>query len=234
MDIRKAIEIEKHYLECRIKGEHPYHLAEKIRKCGFTKLEDYYEKKKNYLFSQLNFEYIETTQEKCLKDVFKAIEERKTCFLFADTEKTFVFNGTAKLNKDYCNKYDIPVYPIETRGGTIISSVGDLSLGICCPKSIGIDRKYILNEIKDILQRYTKLSVTVNGNDILVDGKKVIGSSSYSKNEVFMFVCHISFNDNKKLISNICITSKVSKEVGYIDFMTNKQFRQEVSKWLQT
>ena len=37
-DIIKAIEIEKHYLECRMKNEYPFNLIDKIKECGFENL----------------------------------------------------------------------------------------------------------------------------------------------------------------------------------------------------
>lgn len=233
-DINKAIEYEKEYQAARVNGEYPFHLVDKIKECGFESIKEYHELKKTHQFEQLNFEYIETNPRECLKDVFKVMALGKTCFLFSDTDETFVFNGNANYNQDYCLNHNIPIYPIQTSGGTIVSSKGDLSFGVCCPKTNGIDRNYVLNGLKNVLQKHTAAIVTVDGNDILVGDKKVIGSASYWQNNVFMFVCHISFCDNTELISNICITSKVGKTVGYIDFMTREEFKQGVSEWLLT
>ena len=234
MDIQKAIQYEKTYQEARVKWEYPYHLIDKIQECGFETIKDYRTQKTKYLFESLEFLYIPTTQYECLNDVFKVIKEKTTCFLFADTEQTFIYHGTADYNKDYCTNNNILIYEIQTDGGTIISTEGDLSLGICCPIIPGVDAQYILNQLKNILQKHTHLLVEVKRNDILVNNKKILGSSTYPKEDMLMFVCHVSFKDNQELISNICVSNKIGKEVGYIDFLSREKFKQEVSEWLLT
>ena len=232
-DIIKAIEIEKTYLDCRLKGEYPFHLVDKIKECGFEDISEYFNEKRKHQLTNINFEYIEKEPKECITEVLHMIDEKVTGILFVDTDSLFIFNGNSEYNEEYCNKNSIPVYPIYTNGGTIVSQAGDFSLGVCCPNNIKIDATFILNCIKDILQKYTNKVITIEGNDLLVDGKKVSGSAVYDKDEMFMFVAHFSFNDSINLINNICKPNKIGKTVGYIDFIDREIFKKEVKSWLQ-
>jgi len=235
-DIIKAIEVEKEYLECRMKNEEPFHLVDKIKECGFEDLNDYFVIKKMYSFGRMNFQFIEKDPVDCIEEVLRMINENVTGVLFVNSNETFVFNGSKgenSFNEDYCIENNIPIYPIQTGGGTIVSTTGDFSLGICVPKDTGINTLFILNRLKNILTKYTDKNIVIDNNDILVDGKKVCGSAIYSYNGMFMFVGYFSFNDKSELIRNICANSNSIKEPSYIDFMLRDDFRNEVTAWLQ-
>ena len=232
-DIVKAIEKEKDYLAYKMQGQEPFHLIDAIKKCGFKSLNEYFSAKSEFEFSQAAFKYIERQPVECISEVLNMIDTKTQGVLFVDSNETFVFNGTANYNKQYCNDHNIPVYPIYTGGGTIVSTSTDFSVGICYKNCLHVNSQYMLENIKTILQKYTTDELTINGNDILVDSKKVLGSACYAYNDMFMFVAHVSFSDKSELISNICITDKVGKEVGFINFITREEFKQEVRAWLQ-
>lgn len=232
-DVLKAIEKEREYLSHRMKGEEPFHLVDAINECGFETLEEYFEEKKKYELSNLSFEVIETTPSKAIEDVLNTIAEKKTAVLFANTEYTLVWNGNnSKFNEDYCDECSIPVYPLQTGGGTIVSTVGDLNIGICVPKSICVDAVFILNRFADIFRKYTDKSVEVSGNDVMVDGYKVLGTSTYDSNGMFMFITPVSLSEKSELIASIC-QKHSSKQPAHIDFMDVDVLRDELRKWLK-
>ena len=234
-DIVKAMDIENEYQVCRANGRYPYHLLDKIKDCGFESLEEYFETKRDYQFNHLDFTFIEVSQEEIIPEIKRILAQKLTGVQFFDSPVTCVFNGfsgDASFNLEYCIKNDIVVLPLLTGGGTIVHQAGDFSWGVCCPSDININSQYILDGVRNILQKYTDKNVAVDGNDILVDGNKVCGSTTYNNNGTFLFVSYYSFNDKTELISNIC--NKVSGKIpGYIDFMTKAEFKQEVSKWLR-
>ena len=231
-DIVTAVEKEKEYLSYRMKGGEPFHLVDAVRECGFNSLAEYFEAKKDYEFSNLSFEVIETTPAKAISDVLTAIKEGRTAVLFADTEYTLVWNGNGgDFNESYCTECGIPVYPLQTDGGTIVSTAGDLNIGICIPQSLGIDVQFMLNGLADIFRKYTDKSVEVNGNDVLVGGYKVLGSSTYNANGMFVFITPVSLTEKAELIGRIC-QKHSAKQPAHIDFMTREELRQEVAEWL--
>jgi lipoate-protein ligase A len=231
-DIVKAIEKEKEYVSYRMKGQEPFHLVDAIKECGFESLEEYFEAKSIYEFSNLSFEVIETTPSKAIEDVMDVMAKRKTAVLFADTERTIVWNGNnSTFNERYCEECDIPIYPLQTGGGTIVSTVGDLNIGICVPQDLG-NVQIVLNGLAKIFSKHTDMVVEVDGNDILVGGYKVVGSSTYNINGMFMFITPVSLSEKSELIRNICKKHSV-KQHRHIDFMDNTTLRQEVAEWLR-
>lgn len=232
-DIVKAIEKEKEYLSYRMKGEEPFHLVDAVKECGFDSLGEYFSAKKVHEFSCLPFEVIETTPEKAITDVLETIKEKRTAVLFADTEYTLVWNGNnSTFNESYCEECGIPVYPLQTGGGTIVSTAGDLNIGICIPMDFGIDANFILNGFADIFRKHTSKAVEVKGNDVLIDGLKVLGSSVYDTDEMFTLITPVSLTEKAELIASIC-TKHSEKQPHHIDFMNSAILRQEVAEWLK-
>lgn len=231
-DIVKAIEIEKKYIEHRMKGEEPFHLVDVIKEFGFESLKEYFEEKCRYEFNQLEFDYEECKPHTCLDQVFASIRNKETKFLYMVSDCTFVFSCNDVVNTEYCEQNNIPIYYTQARGGTIVSTEGDVSLCICLPDNINVDTNFILENIAKILRKDSNV-VKVDGNDILIDDKKVFGSATYRTNGMFALVAHVSFNDDSELISNICRTPKSGKIPSYIKNITQEEFRLGVSEWLQ-
>lgn len=235
-DIVKAIEREKVYLSHRRKGEEPFHLIDAVKEHGFENLEQYFIEKREYLFSKLEFNFVEQLMPGGVAEIFKMIDANVPGVLFVDWEDTYVVcanRGLEEFNRQYCEENNITFFPLHTGGGTIVGSKGDFSFGVCCPITVVNDPSFILNGVRDILQRHTGGVVTVDGNDICVNGNKISGTANYQKDDVFMVILHFSFADHSDLISKICTTSKVCKTVSYVDFMSRTEFKQEVAKWLR-
>jgi lipoate-protein ligase A len=165
-------------------------------------------------------------------NIFDIIEKKKTSFLFTITDKTLVWNGNnGEYNAEYCNECGIPIYSFYTGGGTIVSTPGDFNLGICVPFDPYVNCDYILNGISKIFKKYTNKQVEVSGNDIIVEGLKVLGSAFYKNNKMFMFVASVSMSNKNDLICNICYKHS-AKQPGYIDFINANQLLEEIKLWL--
>lgn len=235
-DIKKAIEIEKYYLECRKKNEYPFHLASKVRECGFESLEEFQKTKQEYQLLNLRFKFHNVAQSEIVHEVHRVLTDKIIGIWFSDSEETCVFNGNQgeqTFNSTFCKENGITTYNYLTSGGSIVHKAGDFSFGVSCPVEYGIDANFILSILKDILQKHTSMLLTVNGNDILMDGSKICGSATYKVGGVFLFLSYFSFSDHLDLIRHICPPPKSGKTPGYIDFMTREQLKQEVSEWLQ-
>lgn len=235
-DIVKAIEKEKEYISYRMKGEEPFHLVDAVKECGFETLDEYFTEKPSFEFNNLDFRYIEKPMPDGVFEIFNMIKHNQPGVLFVDWEDTYVVcanKGLEEFNREYCEENNIEFFPLYTEGGTIVGSKGDFSFGICCPNTVVNEPSFILNRVRDILQKHTTGEVTVKGNDILVNGNKISGTANYAKGDVFMVILHFSFGDWSDLISKICTTSKVGKPVSYVDFISRAEFKQEVAEWLR-
>ena len=233
MNIVGAINKEREYLSFRMKGEEPYSFLEEIKKYGFETIEDFVKAKKDYKFSLNKFEVVNTNVEKAIGEVLKAMEQKHTSVLFAVTDRTIVWNGNGgNYNVEYCAECNISVYPLYTGGGTIVSTPGDLNVGICFPENNMFDSIYILNKFAEIFKKYTDLPVEVAGNDILINSYKILGSSIYRSNGMFMFITPVSMSEKSQIICDVCLKHS-TKQPSHIDFMTADQLREEVEKWLK-
>lgn len=235
-DIVKAINIREEYFKLKAQGIHQYHLIDKLQECGFESIEQFEEEERVYRLGLVEFNYVEQPMPGGVAEIFKMIESNKPGVLFVDWEDTYVVCGDAGMksfNEEYCKENNITVFPLYSPGGSIVGSKGDFSFGVCTPLRAKADAWFILNQVKAIIQRYTDLVVTVEGNDILVDNKKICGSAFYQGENVLMVIMHFSFEDWSELISHICNPNKVGKPVSYIDFMTRQEFKQEVKRWLR-
>ena len=232
-DILKAIAKEKEYLSYRRKGEEPFHLVDAVKECGFESLTDYFKAKTEYTFNKLHFSFVEKKPSECIDYFFKMMDEKDTGLVFIDSDETFVFSGESKLyNVEYCEKNNIPVYPLYTRGGAIVSAPGDFSIGLCFPETIGADSWFVLDRLKRIFGKHME-NVEVSGNDILLNGEKICGSIMYHRNGMKCFACHFSFKNNSELIEKICNISGSIKTPTVINGLTVKMFKRELSKWLR-
>ena len=233
-DIVKAIEKEKEYLSYRMKGEEPFHLVDAVKECGFDSLDAYFAAKTEYMIRQTAKTVTECAQSEIVSEAVRIIQNRLTGVWYAYSDQTCVFNGDCgaqTYNAEYCAENGITVYSLGAMGGTIVHSDGDLSWGIALPSDIYADYAYFLNHIADIMQKHTEKSVTVSGNDILIDGEKVCGSTVYKVNSIFLFISYFSFSDKANLIQVIC-NKETQKVPTYIDFMTRDTLKREVMEWL--
>lgn len=232
-DIAKAIAKEKEYLAYRRRGEEPYHLADAIKECGYESLTDYFKAKSEHNFEKLNFSYIEKKPSECIDYFFEMMDRQETGVVFIDSNERFVFSGESKpYNAEYCQENNIPVYPLYTKGGAIVSAPGDFSIGLCFPETVGVDVLFILDKLRKIFGKYMD-NVEVRGNDILLNGEKICGSIMYRRNGMKCFAAHFSFDDHSELIEKICGISGSVKVPTVISGLTVALFKQAVRLWLR-
>lgn len=231
-DIIKAMTKEEEYLSYRMKGEEPFHLVDAVKECGFDSLDDYFKAKTEHTFNSLNFSFVEKKPSECIDYFFKMMDEKDTGLVFIDSDETFVFSGESKpYNADFCEANNIPIYPLYTKGGAIVSTEGDFSIGLCFPEYVGVDVFFILDKLKGIFSKYMS-EVKVNNNDLLLNGEKICGSIMYHRNGMKCFACHFSFKDNAELIEKICNISGSIKTPTFITGLTVEMFKKELKKWL--
>jgi hypothetical protein len=237
-DIIRAMEIEKEYISFRAKDEEPYAFVDKVKECGFGSISEYSEAKRDYLFANQDYEFIFKDPDNCIQEGLRLLDTKTTAVVFVDCNETFVYTGESKpYNEEYCKENNIPVYPLYAAGGAIVGVTGDFSMGICIPESLGADDVFVLNKLKELLSQYISV-IEVDGNDVLQNGMKIVATTSYRKNGMFLFIAHFSFSDREELIGNICISTfsrmgRVREKIPYfIEGLTREQLKQEVEKWL--
>lgn len=233
-NIEKAIAKEKEYISYRMKGEEPFHLVDAVRDCGFDSLDDYFRAKKQRVISYLSFGAVEATPFKAIEEVMRVITARKQSVIFVNIDRSVVWPTSSKeYREDYCLLNNIPLLFTNAKiGSTLVSTPGDLGVGICVRKDSGVDVDSIIDGFINIFRKYTDKEIVNMGNDIMYDGMKICGFTSYDTNDMLAVISPMSLSPKKELVTNVC-TKKQNKPVGYIDFMTRDNLRKEILEWLQ-
>lgn len=232
-DIVGAMAKEREYLSYRMKGEEPYHWADAVKEYGFESLKEYFDAKRDYEFAQVKFEVVEVpTPEEYTDYLFAKINAKKNSLILCDAKETVIANGHgSNFDVDYCNECGFKIVPLYSSGGAIVFTDGDLAVGLVINKEAGFETQYLVKKVIEIISKYTTKTVERSGNDILVDGKKVSGSTTYNQNGMIAIIFNLSFSDKTELISKVC-TKHSAKQPGYIDFMTREDFKREAKEWL--
>lgn len=155
------------------------------------------------------------------------MNENPCTLCVTDINGIIAWGGSKEADGDF-EAAGVTAYNLGYRGGYIITSANDLSYVIVTP-DIGVSDDYYLRRIKTILDKYCE-GVTINHNDILIDGKKVIGSASYKVNGMNAFMFGASFTDYTDLIYQLC-PPQTGKAPGYITGCTAEQLRAEIMEW---
>lgn len=231
-DLLNAIEEEKKYVSDRMSGINTS-LLERIATCGYDDLIEYFNDKRDYLFNQWTPEVIYIDVATLTTELEKAVREEKYGIYISVSDGLYAFHGTDEIDYELCEDLNICVAELYHQGGTIIGSNADLGIEIVAPMSIGLDNNYILSKFYEIISKYVD-NVMIDGNDILVNGEKVMGSMRRNVGNVFVWAAQISFNDYSDIIAKICNKQSIKKP-SYIDSekLSREQLEKEVLVWLQ-
>lgn len=163
----------------------------------------------------------------------KAVQNAQYGIYISTTDGLYAFHGSDDIDYELCKELGVTVAELYHQGGTIIGSVEDLGIEIVAPISLGLDHSYIINKFYEIISQYEN-DVVIDGNDILVNGEKVLGSMVRHVGNAFVWAAQISFEDHSKTIQKIC-KKESKKKPGRLHGkgVTKNKILREVLKWLQ-
>ena len=227
-----AMEEEVRYIEDRLNGISTS-LLSRLSDYGYNDLTEYFDDKREFLFSQWFPEVTYIDVATLTTELEKAVRERKFGIYISVSDGLYAFHGTDEIDYELCDSLDVCVAELYHQGGTIIGSNADLGIEIVAPMSIGLDNNYILNKFYEIISKYVD-NVTIDGNDLLINGEKVMGSMRRNVGDVFVWAAQVSFDNYSDIIEQIC-SKKSAKKPSYIDGkkLSKDQLEKEVLEWLQ-
>lgn len=237
-NILQGIKIQEKYLhDIEENGESNIVFADAIKDLGFSSLDDFFSQKALYqLRTSFRNQHYTTTPAQIMNLSRECIQNKQCAVIDADVENNCVHIGFGKdtvINTEYCKQHNIEVYPYDGYGGAIVSGTGDYNLTLIFSDNIDIDTSVILKQIQRILSKYFD-DVIVDSNDILIDGKKVMGATyAHANNMVFLGVA-FAFVYQPDIVTAICGTPKTGKEIGCInpEILSRDQFKKELLSWL--
>lgn len=231
-NIHGAIEAELEYVYNRTEGLETAPLTDIIAGYGYSCLDDYFADKRNAQVHSLQYEIYDGDITTIPEAIALAVELKKPSIFWPICTRKFVWHGNDDLDLDLCGELGIDVLDMGYRGGTIVSGPDDFSFGVLIPETIDVESNYFLSMLQKIFISHG-VNAEVSGNDILIDGLKVVGSMSFRRQKFFFFGCQISFSDHSDLINVLC-NKKSSKSPGFVPIcITKESLMEEVMEWLQ-
>ena len=166
--------------------------------------------------------------------VARAIRYRQLKLTVYEPQKAEVFCGMQGdyINRDYCEKNKIEVVPFPTQGGATAVNKSDLMFIFIIPNKKGRYHflEHIMPKIAEYISTHTKdAEAVISGNDIEVNGKKILGSSTAHKMGVVIESFFISGVNSKKNLDAIGHKNKKREVTSLKELGINTQ---EFKNWL--
>lgn len=129
----------------------------------------------------------------------------KTGVIYGVAESNWIIAGVnEQLNESAVERAGIPVLHLNHEGGCIVVSPGDIDIGLFTERDLGNKIKNnLIQDLAILLQKKGYIS-TIENNDLMVEGKKVVGFGSRMISNILYTAIHISINTDIELIRNIC------------------------------
>lgn len=169
-------------------------------------------------------EIIETNFNEAVDLVTNMIKTQKEgCVYCISDEPCAIIGYNNDANFEEIKKRNIRFGKINHQGGTIIASPGDIQIGILTKGYTG--HEYRNNIINDIVKKIKEnnYDAKVVGNDILINGKKVIGFGSRMFGNILFTAIQVSININLNLIKAICTKPMGKMPDGLINYGIDTQ-----------
>ena len=148
-------------------------------------------------------------------------------------EGIHAYHGNDEIDRDLCKELGVQVVDLNYAGGTIIGSAKDLSIIIVFPTGMNLTHEIVINKIVEIMSKYIP-NVSIDRNDILIDGEKVSGSMMRQVLKSSVWAAQVTFGDYSEYIQKICHKQAIKKP-AYVDssLLTRDVLEQEIIAWLQ-
>jgi hypothetical protein len=231
-DLQKAITEEKAYIIDRMNNINTS-LVARIKQYGYESLNEYFKEKKEYLFKNWKPEVYYVDICTLTTELEKAVQNGQYGIYVSTAERPYAFHGSDDIDYDLCKELGVDVAELYHRGGTIIGGVEDLGIEIVAPMELGLTPQLIISQFYNIIHKYED-SAEIVGNDILVNGEKILGSMHRLVGNTFVWAAQVSFGDHDELIKKVC-NKKSEKKPGRLKNarLNKKSLEREVLKWLQ-
>ena len=231
-DLIGAMTEEKLYIFDRINNVDTS-FVDRLATYGYKTLDEYFIDKREYLFNEWKPKVYFIDVKNITMGLEEAIKNKQYGIYLSYSDGIYAFHGTEPIDYELCSQLGICVAELFHNGGTIIGSSKDLGIEIVAPASIDLNSNYIMENIHRIISKYIEGAI-IDGNDILVDGEKVMGSMQRKVDGVFVWAAQFSFEDHSDIISQIC-KKQSTKKPGYINstLLSRGLCETEVLRWLQ-
>lgn len=236
--IEELVTIEQQYIEERLNGVENIDFIGILQEENLTNEEFQYKKGEYYLkhFGPNTIDVSGSTVQEALAFDMEAIKKQQNTITYGSIAGRQVWYPTEdSYNKEYCIENNIITACMPYAGGVICTTPSDLEAFICAKNPPSLLSKVILDKLVKWIQSDTTAIVSLNNNDILIDGKKVFGIASFQKNDMVVYVFHVSFNIDLDMINKVCLKPMLKTPTALSEYINyNKDnLIEEMMSWLK-
>lgn len=236
-NIELAIEKERQYINDKMENGDPnINFKDYLYEAGYLNIDEFAFDKTSYLLKRQNLEMERIFIDKESLDTWvERVLRNEVFFASADTKDTSI--GTVAICGSDFNEFDLyrenNVLPIKFNysRGVNITGINDFNFCICVPLDTCLTMDFILKKLLYFIYKKNP-SAEIDGNDILVDGKKVVGLTNIENPNMCVFIVHVSLTDYVDIIYKLCPPHS-GKEPGFLTNITKQEFEEEVQSWLK-
>lgn len=165
----------------------------------------------------------------------RAAQRKNTIICGLPKEKIVWYPTEADFNRAYCEERQIICKERPYSGGVICTLPCDLQVGfiaINAPTNFG---QVIKDKVAEWIQSKTEYTVTISGNDILVDAQKVYGMYNIINKDVTVCGFNLAFDVDLDFITNVCKKEMVKVPAGLNTFgnFDRMDLVNEMALWLK-
>lgn len=208
-DIQKAIQAQHKYRQALETNPFTANIYEYLAPYGYTNLGEFTSDKIKYLLKNSNIPITITNPEAGITMTLNNFSQGQSqVVLCINNEKIYAWHCNDDIDTELFNDYGIPIYETGAEGGTILGGPDDLDIAIILSHD-DFDECNFYKYFNSRLATYLSAAlpeheVVVDNNDILIDGKKIMGSSIAISDECLLYMAHISFYDFSALAKILC------------------------------
>ena len=148
---------------------------------------------------------IKTTLDEVTNQVFNNISDQSEGIIYhVFNENCAIVGRNGGSSIEQIQKREIRMVQINHEGGTIVASPGDISIGIFTKDYKG--REYRDEIVDKLINRLREngYNASIDGNDVVINDRKVIGYGSRRFGDILYTAMHIAVNTNLEMIKTIC------------------------------
>ena len=236
-DIQKAIGAQKEYREALKLNPFCENISTYLAPYGYTNLDEFQQDKIDYLLKNGNIPIIITTPEDGIKTTLSNFNNKiEQAVLCINNDKIFAWQCDDAIDPALFEDYGIPLYGTKASGGTILGSPDDLDIAFIISTDYceDISSEYFNHRLARCLQNHLPdYNITEDNNDILINDKKIVGTTTQINNNMFLYMAHISFYDFSALTKILC-SKESTKTPGYMPAeLSRATLLEEMKSWFK-
>lgn len=151
-------------------------------------------------------EIIKVTPDNGEKQIFDIISKQKETCIFCIVDRTVIVAGIKNdVNIDIAKQNNIQILHLQNEGGTIVAAPGTVGLAFFTKDFTG--HEYRDKVISTVISQLKKngYEPTLDKNDVLINNKKIMSSSSHRYGDLLFTAILFSINTpDINLIKQIC------------------------------